>query len=76
MCSQNKADILRILLDDSRLDPGMNDNSALVYAVQRGHENIIDMLISDPRVDPSARNNMIIKLACQYCSEKIVKNSF
>jgi hypothetical protein len=48
--------IVKFLLEDGRLDPGANDNSAIYRAVMNCHTEIVVLLLADKRVDPSKAN--------------------
>ena len=45
------------LLDDPRVDPSSDENSAMLGALFWGHVEVIDRLLQDPRVDPSENDN-------------------
>jgi ankyrin repeat protein len=42
------------LLQDKRVNPSFNYNSALFEACQHGHIAIVDLLLQDKRVDPNS----------------------
>jgi hypothetical protein len=54
------------LLQDPRVNPSADNNSAIRLASQFGHIAVVDRLLQDPRVDPSADNNSAIYLASQF----------
>ncbi len=56
--------IVRLLLNDPRVDPSTDDNWAIHYASREGHTEIVRLLLNDPRVDPSANNNNAIFGPC------------
>ncbi|KAI8893035.1 hypothetical protein BC833DRAFT_322046 [Globomyces pollinis-pini] len=59
----NKADIVRLLLDDPRLNACANFNKAILDAAEHGYTEIVRMLLNDQRVDPSSYDNYAIRFA-------------
>ena len=57
------ANIVKILLADSRIDPSACDNESVIIASMCGHTDIVKLLLADPRVDPSINNEPIIEAA-------------
>jgi hypothetical protein len=47
------ADVVALLLDDSRVDPGAKNNRAIRDAAENGHADVVELLAADPRVDAS-----------------------
>jgi len=64
--------IVRLLLDDVRVDPAYKNNAALNAAASYGRYDIVQMLISHPAVDPYVQMDHFIKdpvlvfAACKY----------
>mgnify|MGYP003340515310 CR=1 FL=1 len=54
-------EVVRLLLQDSRVDPSANDNKATISASQMKHLFVVNLLLADSRVDPSARGNEALK---------------
>ncbi|KAI8896614.1 hypothetical protein BC833DRAFT_629827 [Globomyces pollinis-pini] len=69
---QNKVDIVRVLLEDTRLNPNANDNWAITMASMTGLTEIVQKLLNDKRVDPSARDNYAIIFGSEYGRTGIV----
>mmetsp|Transcript_1513 Transcript_1513/g.1930 ORF Transcript_1513/g.1930 Transcript_1513/m.1930 type:complete len:250 (+) Transcript_1513:191-940(+) len=65
--------VRRILSDDARVDPSVNNNRAVRWASENGHIDFVRELMKDPRVDPSADNNDAIFLANFYSHVDVVK---
>jgi ankyrin repeat protein len=64
MSSENgHTEIVRLLLNDPRVDPKANDNHAIRISSKNGHTEVVRLLLNDPRVDPSANNNTAIRLS-------------
>lgn len=55
--------IVKILLQDPEIDPGLNDNRALILAATLGQSRIIRILLRDPRVNLAAHYNEAIQRA-------------
>src|SRR6185503_9095679 len=64
-------DIVRLLLEDTRVDPSEFDNQALYNACSYHHLKVVKLLLTDPRVDPSTQNNLA--LSCAAGCIKIVE---
>jgi hypothetical protein len=45
-------ELMRMLLADPRVDPSVDENSAIKWAAIRGHDQVMRMLLADPRVNP------------------------
>ena len=43
--------MIKLLLDDGRIDPSINNNFAIRIASSNGHFNIVKLLLNDTRVD-------------------------
>jgi hypothetical protein len=50
---QDYIKIIELLIDDPRVDPSDEDNTALHCALIDGYEDVVQILITDPRVDKS-----------------------
>ena len=57
--------IISWLLDNTNVDPSINNNKAIIKA-STVHYNIVKKLLKDPRVDPSAQHNSAIIAAASY----------
>lgn len=71
-CNNGHLDIVKILLDDGRIDPAVLDNEAIIIAARNGHYEIVKLLMNDTRVNPAARNNKALKDACRRNHRKVV----
>ncbi len=50
------SEVLRFLLDNTRVDPSANNNEALLSASKSGHSEIVQLLLSHPRYTPPGDN--------------------
>jgi len=66
-------EIVKLLLDDPRVDPGANDNYAIRMAGKIGCTEIVKLLLDDPRVDPCAQRNYAIRMATKKGHTEIVE---
>lgn len=66
-------EIVRLLLDDSRVNPDDQSNSAIKNAVLFGRTEVVRLLLKDKRVDPSDDNNFAIERAFKDNRIEIVK---
>ena len=65
--------VSRVLLDDSRIDPGANYNWWISWASQHGHLDLVRFLCNDSRVDPSDNEDEAIRLASQAGHANVVE---
>lgn len=63
-------DILKVLLQDGRIDPAVENNWPIKIASQRGFEDCVALLLQDGRVDPTASGS--IRFASQFGHTKVV----
>jgi len=66
-------DIVKILLQDSRVDPSADNNYAIRYASKYEYIDIVKILLQDSRVDPSDNHNYAIRYASDNGYFEIVK---
>jgi hypothetical protein len=59
-------DVVNRLLQDPRVDPSADYNSAIRFAAYGGHLHVVNRLLQDPRVDPSDWDNFAIRHAVSY----------
>jgi hypothetical protein len=59
----NRLTILKYLLEDSRFNPAVNNNSALITAVKYVNKDIVIVLLENPNIDPSSQDNEAIVIA-------------
>lgn len=69
-CCNGQKEIVKLLLNDPRVDPSDQNNKAIM---QSSDEEIIKMLLNDPRVDPSDQNNRLFIDMCSKGYTEIVK---
>lgn len=55
-CRNGRADAVRLLLADSRIDPSVNDNECIHVACSFGYMHIAALLLEDNRVNPQDPN--------------------
>lgn len=65
--------ILKLLLEDGRLDPGIDNNTPIRFACNLGHYKTVELLLNDPRVDPSINDNYCLIRASYSNYHKTVK---
>ena len=67
------AEVVRLLLADTRVDPGANNNFAIRFASEKGHIEVVRLLLADPRVDPRAFGNEAIRWASHNGHAEVVR---
>jgi hypothetical protein len=66
LASENgHVEVVKLLLNDPRVDPSAYNNDAIRWASKYGHVEVVKLLLNDPRVDPSVANNYAIRLASE-----------
>jgi ankyrin repeat protein len=65
--------LVQELLQDSTVDPSINDNEAICNASRNGHLDIVLLLLKDMRTDPSANGCEAIIQAASKNHQKTVK---
>ena len=64
------------LLQDVRVDPSADDNTAIRAAAANGHIEVVDRLLQDKRVDPSADDNFAVRQAAENDRIAVVDRLF
>ncbi|OJU80403.1 MAG: hypothetical protein BGO10_05760 [Chlamydia sp. 32-24] len=65
-------EIVKILLEDSRVDPGANHQECLLLAVRDGATAIVELLLKNAHVSPSVDGNLPLKIAAKVGHKEIV----
>lgn len=66
-------EIIRLLLEDGRSDPTIDDNSFIISASARGIVEIVRLLLEDRRADPRAENSGALHWACTRGNVDVVR---
>ena len=69
----NRVDVVKLLLEDGRVDPTIENNLALYLAIKEGHVRVVKVLLEDGRVVPNMYDNNCIWLATRMGFHGIVK---
>jgi len=72
-CQYGQIEIVKLLLQDKRVNPASHDNSAIAEACREGNIEVINLLLKDSRVDPSGNSNYGIKRASRNGHVEVVK---
>ena len=56
-CMDGNLEIVKFLLQDSRVEPDYHDNETVYLASKYGHSEIVKFLLKNPDIDPSYGNN-------------------
>ena len=67
------AEIVELLLRDTRVIPLTFFHDAIKVASENGHAEVVALLLRDKRADPSASNNYAIRLASQNGHAEVVR---
>ena len=68
-----RVEMVKILLNDNRVDPSARNNEAITWASENGNLNIARLLLADPRTDPSTDDNLPIKVASEKGNLNVVR---
>lgn len=68
-----KNEYITFLLQDSDIDPAMDDNRAIRFCVKANNYPLTKLLLSDPRVDPSVRDNCCLVTVVENNSIRIME---
>ena len=61
-CEYGYHEVVKLLLQDSRVDPSNDNNSAIRHASRNGYHKVVKLLLQDPRV----KNTLIEKEIKKY----------
>ncbi len=56
-----KIEVVKLLLQDKRVDPSANHNHAIRWAIEKGFSDVVEILLQDNRVNPSDFGNAAIR---------------
>lgn len=59
----NRIDVVKLFLEDGRIDPSSKDNRVICSAASCGRLEMVDLLLKDVRVDPTVKQNDAINRA-------------
>ena len=65
--------VIKVLLEDDRVDPSVEDDLAIRTAAEEGAAHIVELLLKNERVNPAAKNNEAFRQAVRYGHEDTVK---
>ena len=66
-------EVVKVLLNDSRVNPAADTNYAIRLTAANGHVEVVKVLLADPRVDPTADGNYAIRWAARNGHTEVVK---
>lgn len=72
-CYQGHEEVVKLLLQDKRINPAESANCALQQACFNGHLKVVEMLLLDTRVNPSDCGNYALQNACRGGYTKVVE---
>lgn len=72
-CERGHTELVKMMLDDGRASPTINDGYPLAKACQYDHPEIVKLLLADSRVSPNTCNEEPIKNACMFGNLEVVK---
>jgi hypothetical protein len=67
------ASVVKLLLQDGRADPAIQNNISIRRAAEQGHKEVVRLLLQDPRVDPTANRNGALRNAVVEGHTEVVK---
>ncbi len=66
VCASGSLELVKLFLDNPRVDPSVLDNSSLMIACHFEKMDILQLLLSDPRIRPGDYDNIAIRHAYIY----------
>ena len=66
-------EVVKLLLEDPRINPADDNNLAIGLASQNGYIEIVKLLLKDPRVDPSADEDYAIRMSSERGKTEVVR---
>jgi len=73
LCENGNVELVKMVLDDKRINPMVSDGYPLGKACQFGHIEIVKLLLADSRVQPNTCYEEPIRMAAMYNHPEIVK---
>ncbi|PRP82929.1 putative ankyrin [Planoprotostelium fungivorum] len=70
---EGNADVVRVLLNDKRIDPTAYDQWPINIAASKGHTEVVRLLLSDSRVNPSCEEHIALLSAVRGGHPEIVR---
>lgn len=67
-----RTEVVRFLLQDSRVNPRSHHDWAFTQACLKGHASVVELLLQDGRCDPSTQNNSGLAWAAQNGHEDVI----
>ncbi|ORY43005.1 hypothetical protein BCR33DRAFT_717732 [Rhizoclosmatium globosum] len=64
--------LVKLFLEDERINPAVNNNRALRIAARNNHAHVVSLLLQDPHVDPSDCWD-VLREAAEFCRTDIVR---
>ena len=71
--SVRKGDVRNFLVENPEVDPGANDNEALLLAIQIAQSESALVLLDDRRVDPAANDNIALRRAIELRRTSVIE---
>lgn len=72
-CSSGNVQVVRLLLEDGRANPGSTASSSLVYSSSKGYVELVRLLLGDKRTDPRAQDSIALLYASTFGHAEVVK---
>ncbi|KAI8892331.1 hypothetical protein BC833DRAFT_625939 [Globomyces pollinis-pini] len=69
----NKPDIVKVFLEDGKIDPSANDNYAIVDACESNYNEIARLLLDDGRADPTGDDSLVVGRAAGDGNTELVR---
>ena len=62
LCKEGLNNCLKLLLQDSRVNPSYKHNEGIILAITENHTSLLRTLLEDPRTDPTDQNYEAFRL--------------
>ena len=65
--------VVKLLLEDKRINPAYDNNLGIKCASHNGHFNVVKLLLEDKRINPADTNNCAIRWASKNGHFNVIK---
>lgn len=69
---KNNLLVFRKMINDIRVDPGIQNNEALILCILNKNYTMLSLLLQHPRIQPNDQNNFALRLAINQKDKRIL----
>ena len=72
-CRKGHTKIVRLMLQDKRINPTKSNNSAVMLTIKNNHLEIVRLLLADKRINPNFDQDILFRTICTDGNSELVK---